>query len=220
MITLAVNKVFLSEIEIKERCPRLLNGRNFEKEGFEHSKASYDLQLGEEVLVTPDREPKRLEKGQALNIDSGQFAVLTTEEVLEIPGNLLGLITIRFRYKSKGLVNISGFHVDPGFHGKLVFSVYNAGPTTVTLRRGERVFSIFLAEISSKVEYQGDYKGQQNIPIDIIETFAGARVPSLQALENRVNRTSAALKIYGTILTGLIVTLLAALIQGIIRPGG
>jgi dCTP deaminase len=211
--------VFLSKDDIKKRCPRLLGEKGFDEKGFEHSKASYDLQLGEEVLVTPDREPKRLQENQALNIDSGQFAILTTEEVLEIPGDMLGLITIRFRYKSKGLVNISGFHVDPGFQGRLVFSVYNVGPTTVTLRRGERVFSIFLAEITSPVDYPGDYKGQQNIPMDIIETFAGARVPSLQTLENRVNRTSTALKIYGTILTGLVVTLLAALIQQILKVG-
>lgn len=211
--------MFLSKDDMKKRCPELLNGADFDEKGFEHSQASYDLQLGEEVLVTPDKEPKRLGKNQAINIDSGQFAVLMTEEALKIPRDLLGLITIRFRYKSKGLVNISGFHVDPGFQGKLIFSVYNAGPTTVTLRRGERVFSIFLTEVSSAVDYPGDYKGQQNIPIDIIETFAGARVPSLQALENRVNKTSTSLKIYGTILTGLVVTLLAALVQSIFRFG-
>jgi dCTP deaminase len=158
-----------------------------------------------------------LGKGQTVNIGSGQFAILTTEEYLQMPKDLLGFITVRFRYKSKGLLNISGFHVDPGFEGKLIFSVYNVGPATVTLRRGETVFSIFFAEIYPPVEYKGDFSKQVNIPIDIVETFAGARVPSLQTLENRVNRNWATLKIYGTILTGLVVTVLGAIITGLLK---
>jgi dCTP deaminase len=204
---------FISKEEIKKRCSGLIKENKLIEEDFSKSGASYDLRLGEEVLVTPQKVPQRLEYGETTNIESGQFAILTTEEYLQMPKDLLGFITVRFRYKSKGLVNISGFHVDPGFEGKLIFSVYNAGPTTVTLRRGETVFSIFFAEIDPKVEYKGDYSKQVNIPIDIVETFAGARVPSLQALENRVNRNWAALKIYGTILTGLVVTLLGVIIS-------
>jgi len=130
-----------------------------------------------------------------------------------MPDGLLGFITVRFQYKSKGLVNISGFHVDPGFEGRLVFSVYNAGPATVTLRRGERVFSIFFAELHPETTYKGDYNRQTQIPLAIVETFAGARVPSLQALENKVNRNWTAIKIYGAILTGLLVTVVGALIR-------
>jgi len=136
-----------------------------------------------------------------------------------MPENLLGFITVRFRYKSKGLVNISGFHVDPGFKGHLVFSVYNTGPATVTLRCGDPVFSIFFAEIHPETRYEGDYSEQKSIPIDIIETLAGARIPSLLVLEDRVNRNWTTLKIYGTILTGVVIALASAvigIIQGLI----
>jgi len=204
---------FISKEEIMKRFESLFNSGDWKDDHFSKSEASYDLSLGEEVLVTPKKEPQYLKKGETLNIDSGQFAVLTTEEYFKMPDDLVGFITVRFRYKSKGLVNISGFHVDPGFEGRLVFSVYNAGPTTVTLRRGERVFSIFFAELRPKTSYHGDYNKQTQIPLDIVETFAGARVPSLQALEDRVNKNWTAIKIYGTILTGLIVTVVGALIR-------
>jgi len=204
---------FISREEIKKRCSNLIKGRGLEEGDFSRSGASYDLRLGKEVLVTPQRVPQTLENGQTVNIESGQFAILTTDEYLQMPKDLLGFITVRFTYKSKGLVNISGFHVDPGFEGKFFFSVHNAGPTTVTLRCGEKVFSIFFAEIDPKVDYKNGYSRQEHIPIDIVETFAGARVPSLQALENRVNRNWTLLKIYGTILTGVFIALLSAIIK-------
>lgn len=205
---------FISEDEIKKRF-----GTQFESGELDPgclSGASYDLRLGSEVLITPEREPAHLKEGQTLNIRPGQFAVLTTKECLDMPDDLLGFITVKFKYKSKGLVNISGFHVDPGFEGKLVFSVYNVGPSTVTLRSGDSVFSVFFAEIRPKTHYKGGYNKQKSIPLDIIETFAGARIPSIHDLEEKVDRNWTVIKIYGTILTGLVVAIVGAILRLII----
>jgi len=204
---------FISKAKILEKFEDQFNDNNFSENNFSKSGASYDLRLGEEALVTPDKIPKRLAKGEILNIEPGQFAVLMTEEYLKMPNDILGFITVRFRYKSKGLVNISGFHVDPGFEGHLVFSVYNTGPSAVTLRRGEKVFSIFFAEINPPVKYDGNYVGQKTLPLDILETLAGARIPSLQNLERKVIRNWTTIKLYGTILTGLTIGILGVLIK-------
>ena len=207
---------FISKEEIRKRFDTLFDEGVFNEKCFSESGASYDLRLGTEVFVTPKKEPRQLQEGQVLNIKPGQFAVLTTQEYLEMPENLLGFITVRFRYKSKGLVNISGFHVDPGFKGKLVFSVCNIGPATVAMRCGEKVFSIFFAEIHPETKYEGKFNRQKNIPIGIIETLAGARIPSLQVLENKVDKNSMTLRIYGTIITGLVVAFVSTII-GIIQ---
>jgi dCTP deaminase len=201
---------FISKEKIKEAFKDEFSKKIMEDKYFSKSGASYDLRLGNEILVTPEKEPRQLEDGQILNINPGQFAVVKTREYLKMPDNLLGLITVRFKFKSKGLVNISGFHVDPGFEGYLVFSVYNTGPATVSLRAGESIFSIFFCTIDPPVHYKGD--PLKVLPLDVIETFAGARVPSLQLLEEKVNRNSTILKIYGSILTGLFVALLGTII--------
>jgi len=180
----------------------LIKDENFSKSG-----ASYELSLGEEVFVTPNKDPIKLRLGQTINIEPGHFAVLTTDEYLVMPDDLLGFITVRFTYKKKGLVNISGFHVDPGYEGRLLFSVYNAGPVTVSLRRSDKIFSLFLAVIEPDAHYKGDYKIDK-IPMDIIESLAGARVPSLQSLEKQVSLNWTTLKIYGAILTGLVLAVL------------
>lgn len=187
------------------------------KKDFSGSGASIDLCLGDQVFVTPNKNPINLGKNETINIEPGQFAALTTEETLNIPNEYLGFITIRLHYKSKGLVNISGFHVDPGFKGKLIFSVYNAGPSTVTLQQGKEVFSLFMAKIEEGAEYEGEYKNMDGIPLSIIEPLAGARVPSIQELETKVKRNDLLLTIYGTILVGIVVSLFGAIISGIIH---
>lgn len=182
------------------------------EDNFSKSGASFELSLGDEVFVTPKKEPKKLRHGETINIGPGHFAVLTTEEYLVMPDNLLGFITVRFTYKKKGLVNISGFHADPGYEGKLLFSVYNAGPVTVSLRCGDKIFSLFLSSIEPPTHYKGAYKIEK-IPLDIIESLAGAKVPSLQSLEDEVSRNTMTLKIYGAILTSLVLAVLGYLFK-------
>ena len=205
---------FLTSDDIEKRVNK---GELIEKVTFKKNllrTVMYDLRLGEEVLVTPQKKPIILEENEVLSIESGQFALLTTEEYLKIPNDVFAFITIRFGYKGKGLVNISGFHVDPGFEGKLVFSVYNVGPTTITLRRKEPVFSIFFYELPKHV---GPKKRKfLHIPLPLIESLAGARVPSLERLEQSVNRNWTYIKVYGTILTGLFVAILVAVLRAII----
>jgi dCTP deaminase len=160
-----------------------------------------------------------LKKHEVINIKPGQFAAFITEEILNIPKDYIGFITVRFSYKSKGLVNISGFHMNPRFKSKLVFSVYNAGSTTVSIRRGEAVFSLFLSEMKSPIPesfgYEGDFQNMKGIPLSIIEPLAGAKVPSMNEMEDKVNRNETYIKIYGAILLGLLGTIIALLVDRI-----
>lgn len=203
---------------------KLYDNRDFTKqEDFSASGASLDLLLGEDVFVTPDEEPRKLKKHEVINIKPGQFAALITEEELYIPKDYIGFITVRFSYKSKGLVNISGFHVDPGFKGKLVFSVYNTGSTTVSLRRGESVFSLFLSHIKvpkdgedkEKFGYNGKFQNMNGIPLSIIEPLAGAKVPSMNELEDKVKKNETYIKVYGAILLGLLGAIIALFLNSI-----
>src|SRR4051812_44405629 len=81
---------------------------------------SYELSLGGQVFLT-DSNPKKITsliQNEQIIVAPGQFAILLTEETLEIPNDKIAFISIKASVKYKGLVNISGFHVDPGFKGK------------------------------------------------------------------------------------------------------
>jgi dCTP deaminase len=180
-----------------------------------------ELKLGPEGYVTGGDAGKRTDlpaDGKQLVIPPGQFALLLSEEKVSVPANAIGFISVRSRFKLHGLVNVSGFHVDPGFEGQLIFSVYNAGGTDVVVSRGERLFLLWLASLQDTTEdvYNGSRRNQSEIPNrDIIaigrEHYSPAKVNDrLTAVEIKLAtawRTAAAL------LIGILLALGALLVQ-------
>jgi dCTP deaminase len=172
--------------------------------------SAYTLTLGEEFFVTPDYEaPIRKSKKQTLAaskrwdqsiseiqrveggpmiIPPGQFAFLLTEEFLRIPDNVMGFISLKSSAKWRGLINVSGFHVDPGFQGRLIYSVYNAGPSPIQLNRGQDLFLLWLADLDDSAK--DNYAKKQSRPLlEIPSTMiseVNRQIHSLQALSDRI----------------------------------
>jgi dCTP deaminase len=123
-------------------------------------QGAYELSLGPEAFVTsgPSGTKKKLRSREQMAIPAGQFALLLTEEVVRIPNNAIGFISVRFSLKRRGIVNVSGFHVDSGFVGRLKFAVYNAGSQKIVVARGEPIFMIWYSELSEPTAdlYKGD----------------------------------------------------------------
>lgn len=142
-------------------------------------RASYRLRVGEECYVSPtsDTDPKTkqlLKDRHGGHIPPGQFAFLTTEEDLHIPSDCLAFIALRSRQtKFRGLVNVSGFHVDPGYEGKLVFAVFNAGPGPVHFARGDEWFEIFFASLDGEADVSEKKREFKGIPSELITPLAG-----------------------------------------------
>ncbi len=162
---------------------------------------AYELSLGSEVFRTDSKDKKKeilKEEKEQVKINPGQFALLLTEEVLIIPLDKIAFISIKAKIKLRGLVNVSGFHVDPGFKGKLVFSVYNAGASQISLEKGEPCFLIWLAELSEKEKetYNGEHKNQDNIPLRYIDdlTKEDSELASPNALLKKINENQTALE--------------------------
>lgn len=174
--------------------------------------ANYDLRLGENVYVTTERVPKKLSTTgkDEISIEPGEFGILMTHEYLFVPPDLLGFISVRLTHKQKGLVNISGFHVDPGFYGKLMFSVFNAGPKDVPLRYKDQVFMIMFNELTEDDELKcpkSKWGGMENIPVETLSGLAGSSV-SVRSLDKRISR----IELWIPIIVGLFSTLLAAVV--------
>jgi len=122
--------------------------------------AAYELTLGEYAFTTADDKDRaisvkpgetpglrKLEQNGMFTIRPGQFAYLLTEEVVIVPDDAIGFISVKAGRKLDGLINVSGFHVDPGWSSRLVFGVFNAGPQELAFQRGERLFLLFLADL-------------------------------------------------------------------------
>lgn len=151
--------MFWGKERLKIELKKLYNPEDWDEDRIDSS--AYTLRVGPEVYVSPTGEPNdprnkpktRLEVDQDFSIPAGQFGFILTEDFVRVPKNAIAFISMRARYKFKGLVNVSGFHVDPGYEGRLLFSVFNASPRTVQLQRGECCFLIWYADLDTRTEF-------------------------------------------------------------------
>jgi dCTP deaminase len=173
---------------------------------------AYELRMGPEAYVTQSETTtkRELQLGEQIPIPPGQFAMLLTEEQVTMPPTALGLISVKFGLKQRGLVNVSGFHVDPGFRGRLLFSVYNAGPNDIVIARGDAAFLLWYASLESETTntYGGRRRDQMSISSGDVMTLLGD-VASPQALSQRLQRLEHRLEMQTRLvwlLVGVIVT--------------
>jgi len=185
---------FWSDVRLKAQLPTLID--DYDENRVDSS--SYRLRVGDQAFVTSDgdRSPKPdapvisvlgAAPNHTIKISPGQFAFLLTKEIVKVPPDAIALISMRAGYKNKGLINVSGFHVDPGWDGKLLFSVYNAGPVQVILSRLDEAFLIVYADLDQSVDkpYKGKALHQAAIDIQLVEKMAH-EIFSPHALQKRL----------------------------------
>ncbi|WP_054086922.1 MULTISPECIES: dCTP deaminase domain-containing protein [Pseudomonas syringae group] len=155
--------------------------------------AAYTLAIGSEIYVSPNEytvDPttvtvRRLMDGEAFTIPPGQFAFLVTEEIVLIPDDALAFISVRAKIKFRGLVNVSGFHVDPGYKGQLTFAVFNSGPVPIHLKRGQSIFLIWFAGLDCKTALKKSGKIQLGIDPEIV-TAVGGELQSFAGISKKL----------------------------------
>ncbi len=118
--------------------------------------------LGEEERKTPDSVlVKKYEKGKKnkIVIKPGDFYLVKTMEDVNMPDNLTASITPRSTTYRSGLVLRTG-SVHPGYCGGLIFGLYNAGTSSVTIEMGARFAHIQFHEVIGKGSmYRGQWQG-------------------------------------------------------------
>jgi len=175
--------------------------------------AAIELTLGPEAYRSGSEEKVFLEEAGIFTIAPGDIAVLLTEEYITMPSQTMGLISLKSSIKIQGgLINVSGFHVDPGFEGRLVFTVYNAGTRTVAFSRGQRMFLIWIVNLENhddKPNSQKDHSRHEmkSIRGKDLSNFTG-ETASPAKLEERINK----LEIKGQLIWALLLALIVAVV--------
>ncbi len=209
---------FWSGETLVERLPDLISPY----EAAQVDCAAYRLRVGPEVYISPTGEAKDaatktkvpLDLGEAFTVPPGQFAFLLTEERVTVPNKALAFISVRATVKFRGLVNVSGFHVDPGYSGRLVFSVFNAGPGPVHLARGDDCFLIWYADLDRETTLAKTSPGFQDIPTKLINPIAGeiqsfagllAKIEATDKRMDAVSHEQNLVRVIGLVIVGAIV---------------
>lgn len=195
--------------------------------------AAYTLSIGCEVYVSPNDKSadprtvtvRKLAQDEAFTIPPGQFTFLITKEVVTVPDSALAFISIRAKTKFRGLVNVSGFHVDPGYKGQLTFSVFNAGPAPVHLKQGKPIFLIWYASLDQRTTFKKNGPAKKGIDTELIvgiadelQSFAGLS-KKIENVEKKltervhaVEKSQTHIKTLATIVVTIVVTIAAGLV--------
>lgn len=153
---------FWSSETLEQRLPDLIVP--FDPNRIMHG--AYELGIGSQAFITSSSsDTTEIDEGKKVVVPPGQFGLLITHEVVTVPNNAIGFISIRASIKFQGLINVSGFHVDPGFQGRLKFAVYNAGSKNIVLDQRQRVFMIWFSDLDRETAkgYGGQRVGQNEI---------------------------------------------------------
>ena len=205
---------FLSSETIKKYYTHVID--NFDANRVKYG--AYELSLGSEAITSDDKEKKIINDDKFLIIPPGQFALLITKERITIPNNLIAFISIKYTFKKKGLINISGFHVDPGFDGKLKYSVYNAGSKNIYLKYGQPLFPIWFSKLDSETKnfYDGDHKNQESLDNkDAMEIEGNVVSPSVLKQEiDKLKNELQLIKQIGLIIIAALIPILFGLTKG------
>jgi dCTP deaminase len=160
--------------------------------------AAYTLRMGRQYYLSASESEigtnkiRVLVEGDSVAIPSGQFAVLLTEERITVPTHAVAFISMKSGLKARGLVNVSGFHVDPGYSAPLRFAVFNAGPSTICVKQGEDSFLIWYADLDQEDEEHSKKESQnrayaQGITSADVSSLTGA-VKTVSVLAERVGQ--------------------------------
>lgn len=214
---------FWSGEKVSERARRIVEP--FNKAHIEYN--AYTLHMGGEYYRTEHiNANKRATRTKALltpkepfAIPPGQFAFLLTHEAIALPNDTMAFISMKAGIKFQGLVNISGFHVDPGYQGKLVFAVFNAGPSPVSLQEGMPLFLIWFADLDRPSKMvRNDKPGFHEISNDLIKGM-NQEILSLQSLSEEIWETKRKMQVQSAIFkwgAGLATAFVLAITVGLI----
>ena len=210
---------FWNSEKLKKRCFHEKLISSYKESRVKH--AAYELSLGNEYFSTEagNRTKKTIGYKEQISIAPGQFALLLTEEKIRIPNDSIGLISIKAGIKFKGLINVSGFHVDPGYEGPLVFSVFNAGSQPIPLTREKPIFLLWFCELTDDTKDIYDGKNNGNGITDRHVADIQGTVASPAELYSRLTELEKTVRVYrGAVLLALpiIFTLFAAIISGML----
>ncbi|GIQ84715.1 deoxycytidine triphosphate deaminase, partial [Kipferlia bialata] len=139
--------------------------------------ASVDLTLSNEfrtfvssadpILVTADidyrdhTETIIIPEGGYFELKAGESCLGITEETLDLPPTLCGLLEGRSRFARLGIaVHVTASFMNPGICNRQVLEIFNCSPRTIRLVPGIRLCQFIFLRMHGEAKYEGRFKAQ------------------------------------------------------------
>lgn len=185
--------------------------------------ASYDLGLGDLYCAKGRYTAFSDEKALSLTLRFGEFVLLTSMECLSLPDDVVAHAGLVSRHAQSGLVSLFSPQIDPGFQGRLVVPLFNAGQRPIILVYREPMFTVEFVRTTRRARrWSAGRSALMGIPAHAVQlesglgalTEIGERVEKLsERLEKLEERRVEAWRHRGTLGVGLL-SFVVALVLG------
>jgi deoxycytidine triphosphate deaminase len=112
--------------------------------------ASIDLTIGDILLpeINQDQEGSLQKPLKFHRLRSGHTAIVQTKEKLDLPSDLAAIGFPPSSVSSQGLLMTNPGHVDPGYKGRMKFTVINMGRESFLLKTGEIIVTLLFFRLT------------------------------------------------------------------------
>lgn len=204
-------------LDIKNYSPEQLQG------------TSYDIRVGEEVMISNKETVIDMKKQGTAKIEPGEFALISTYEYFKIPKDMAGNIGGKTYFTRKGLIPLTGLQIDPGFEGILAIGAFNSSPKNIVIEYLQSFCTIQFFKLSAPVEkpfepncYQVELRKGKLPRVDVdffrdLETGSLTDVgKELKIVTQQVGALASSMKAFSKVLYLVIIPLLVITISAVI----
>jgi deoxycytidine triphosphate deaminase len=125
---------------------------------------SIDLHIGAIYLPgTKEKEPGQPSTKTDHVLRTGETAVVTTREKVRLPANVAAFGFPPSSVSFKGLLMTNPGHVDPGYVGRLRFTVINMAKDPFSLRAGDRIVRLLFFRLDGNVHKAWDERNEPEL---------------------------------------------------------
>ncbi len=140
--------MFLSDQKLVELDPNIIRGLDRSGDLFAANSrvqpASVDLTIGDIFLpeITPGEKGSIQSPLTFHSLHAGHTSIVQTREELDLPRDLAAIGFSPSSVSSRGLLMTNPGHVDPGYKGRMKFTVINMGRESFALNRGDIIVTL------------------------------------------------------------------------------
>ncbi len=142
-----------------ERLAKAIQPGGFLRDGTPSSVegAKYDFRMSPLILKASFGTPVNLERlpedqRAKVTVEPGEVVFVRTIEVLDLPNNIIAMLSPKRKMSHHGIIVLGGFAIDPKYKGPLFIGLYNFSSTPFHLQAGRKLIAaVFYELVESEV---------------------------------------------------------------------
>jgi deoxycytidine triphosphate deaminase len=117
--------------------------------------AKYDFRMSPIILKASFGTPVNLEKlpedqRAQVRVEPGEVVFVRTIEKLDLPNNIIALLSTKRKLSHQGIIVLGGFAIDPKYRGPLFVGLYNFSSTPFHLQPGKKLIAAMFYKLANE----------------------------------------------------------------------